>query len=122
MSRYRLTFSNDPRTNGETTEFPLSRASCLERLGEMLAWAAGRRAPTTITLVVTPEPADGHSSDDPLEGLTAGQARGVVAGVRDALWPEGDPDHGWSPDTLDEIADLLARSGLGPRPNGGGGR
>jgi hypothetical protein len=117
MSKYRLSFSNDPATNGETTEFPLSRARCLERLGEMLALAADRRAPTTITLVVTPEVAEPPRSGDAVEALTAGQARDVVAGVADCLWPGGEPDQPWSPDTLDEIADLLARFGIGPRPS-----
>jgi hypothetical protein len=119
MSKYRLTFSNDPATNGETTEFPPSLAGCLERLGEMLAVAVDRRAPTTITLVVTPAGAEVPMVGDPVEALTAGQARDVVAGVREALWPEGDSDHPWSPDTLDEVAELLARFGLGPRPSPG---
>jgi hypothetical protein len=34
-----------------------------------------------------------------------------VAAIREILWPNGDPEHSWSPDTLDAIAAIV-----GPPP------
>jgi hypothetical protein len=49
-----------------------------------------------------------------LERLGPGQLRELVAAVAECLWPGGDPDHEWSPDTLDEVASVLGRHGPGP--------
>ena len=38
----------------------------------------------------------------------------LVGGIRDLLWPATDPDASWSPDTPDDIADLMAQHGLAP--------
>lgn len=40
----------------------------------------------------------------------------VVRRVQQALWPLGDGEHPWSPDTLDEISGAMFDTGLGP-PN-----
>ncbi len=42
--------------------------------------------------------------------------RWIVEQIQSALWPTGDRDHQWSPDTLDEIAGALIDAGLGPDP------
>jgi hypothetical protein len=38
----------------------------------------------------------------------------VLGDIVEALYPGGDPDAEWSPDTLDEIAGILDRAGLVP--------
>jgi hypothetical protein len=38
----------------------------------------------------------------------------VLADIVEAMYPGGDPDAQWSPDTLDEIAAILGRAGLVP--------
>jgi hypothetical protein len=38
----------------------------------------------------------------------------LVERIRDAFWPEGDPDHEWSADTLDETATALIEAGVRP--------
>jgi hypothetical protein len=40
----------------------------------------------------------------------------VVHRVQQALWPRGDAEYQWSPDTLDEISRALADAGLRPEP------
>jgi hypothetical protein len=49
-----------------------------------------------------------------LERLGPGQLQELVAAVAECLWPGGDPDHEWSPDTPDEVAFVLDRHGLRP--------
>lgn len=39
----------------------------------------------------------------------------VLLEVRELLWPNGDADHEWSADTLDDIARTLDRAGFGRR-------
>ena len=34
--------------------------------------------------------------------------------IQEILWPGGDPDHQWSPDTLDEIVDVLRQASFVP--------
>ena len=43
-----------------------------------------------------------------------GTPENIVASIVDALWPDGNPDFEWSPDTLNEIADILTARGYGP--------
>jgi hypothetical protein len=38
----------------------------------------------------------------------------LVRSMRSTLWPEGNLDHEWSPDTLDQIAGILTDAGLRP--------
>ncbi len=38
----------------------------------------------------------------------------VVRRVQQALWPRGNREHEWSPDTLDEISGAMLNAGLGP--------
>jgi hypothetical protein len=38
----------------------------------------------------------------------------AVEDVREILWPGGDKDHVWSPDTVQEVAQRLILAGLGP--------
>jgi hypothetical protein len=40
------------------------------------------------------------------------EAARQVAAIRDVLWPGGDPDHEWSPDTVEDIARIV-----GPPPS-----
>lgn len=40
----------------------------------------------------------------------------VVHRVQQALWPDGDAEHEWSPDTLEEISRALVEAGLSPEP------
>jgi hypothetical protein len=47
--------------------------------------------------------------------LTPQEARNALSWVVEAMYPEGDPDHGWSPDTLDTIARWLDHYGLVPK-------
>lgn len=44
----------------------------------------------------------------------------ILRKVQDALWPGGDRDHEWSPDTADEVASALIDGGLGPDYSGVG--
>lgn len=39
----------------------------------------------------------------------------AIERVREILWPGGDKDHEWSPDTLDELAMALVQMGYGPK-------
>lgn len=43
-----------------------------------------------------------------------GTPENIVVRVADALWPDGNPDFEWSPDTLNEIAEILTAHGYGP--------
>ena len=38
----------------------------------------------------------------------------VLKQVSEALWPDGNPDHEWSPDTLYEISEAMEVAGYGP--------
>ncbi|MFI5296539.1 MAG: hypothetical protein ACHREM_00455 [Polyangiales bacterium] len=49
------------------------------------------------------------------KNLTPAELVGVVRAVQDALWPNGDLDHEWSADTLEEIHRALMRAGLNVR-------
>ncbi len=44
---------------------------------------------------------------DPIDALSAHEARVVLKQLREILWPLEDPDIQWSPDTLDAIGDLM---------------
>jgi hypothetical protein len=41
----------------------------------------------------------------------------IVSRVQQALWPRSDAEHQWSPDTLDEISNVMVDVGLGPESN-----
>lgn len=43
------------------------------------------------------------------DDLTQEQLLDIVKGVREALWPEGDATHTWTPETLDEIARVVTK-------------
>ena len=51
-----------------------------------------------------------------IDQLDAAELRRIVKDIFAVLYgPDGeDPDQAWSPDTLDEIAFILARAGLDP--------
>jgi len=51
--------------------------------------------------------------------LSQEELRQVVQGVLEALYPEADPDAKWSPDTLDDVALVLATAGLTPGDSSG---
>ena len=38
----------------------------------------------------------------------------VVEEIIDVMWPLGQEDNNWSPDTLDQIVDILVKYGLFP--------
>ena len=38
----------------------------------------------------------------------------MVADIREILWPESNPEEDWSPDTLNEIAEVLCGDGWKP--------
>jgi hypothetical protein len=44
---------------------------------------------------------------DPVDRLTATDARRLLKSVREILWPARDPDEQWSPDTIAAIGDLI---------------
>jgi len=46
--------------------------------------------------------------------LSRDDLRDVCRQISNALWPEGDVDHEWSADTLDQIASILIANGLAP--------
>ena len=48
------------------------------------------------------------------QDLEKDELENILNGVIEALWPGGDPDHEWSPDTLNEIKDALSSYGLDP--------
>jgi hypothetical protein len=39
--------------------------------------------------------------------LTKKELHDIVERVRDTLWPRGNPDASWSPDTVDAVAGIL---------------
>jgi hypothetical protein len=39
----------------------------------------------------------------------------ALADIREQLWPGGDADHQWSPDTIALVADVMNRAGMGAR-------
>ena len=39
--------------------------------------------------------------------------------LQQTLWPGGDADHEWSPNTLDSVAGILNDAGLGPKVDEG---
>ena len=51
--------------------------------------------------------------------LSYEELRQVVQGVLEALYPDADPDAEWSPDTLDDVALVLATAGLTPGDRSG---
>jgi hypothetical protein len=51
---YKLTFAHEPERNGENVSHPKSLDACLRTLAELLAVAAGRKTPTTITVEIRP--------------------------------------------------------------------
>lgn len=50
---------------------------------------------------------DGKGNDDAATAFVK-EALNAIADVREFLWPEGDPDASWSPDTIDSVARRLA--------------
>ena len=48
-----------------------------------------------------------------IRDLSACQLRTILATIHAILWDP--PDQEWSPDTLDEIAQVLVSNGIGPR-------
>jgi hypothetical protein len=48
--------------------------------------------------------------------LTREQLLDVVERVREVLWPAGNEDESWSPDTLDAVAEVFMAHGLAPWP------
>lgn len=58
------------------------------------------------TVRASPQPSD-------LAHLAPPQLRTMLATIHDILWEP--PDQEWSPDTLDEIAQVLVSNGIGPR-------
>ena len=50
--------------------------------------------------------------EDRNKGIEEAENRTIQA-IKEALWPGGDVDHPWSPDTLDEIAGIMHRDGHG---------
>lgn len=38
----------------------------------------------------------------------------LVERLCEAVWPEGDPGHEWSPDTISDVATILTDAGLRP--------
>jgi hypothetical protein len=55
----------------------------------------------------------GRTLADPVDGLRVTELRSLVQDVVDVLYGDG-PGTSWSPDTLDQLADALARYGLVP--------
>jgi len=43
-----------------------------------------------------------------------GDPEGTLRELAEVLWPEGDADHSWSPDTIDEVARVLTDAGFRP--------
>lgn len=39
--------------------------------------------------------------------LEVDNATMMVANIREILWPDGDPEHPWSPDTIEQVAEVL---------------
>lgn len=54
-----------------------------------------------VTLLATPE--ERHSPEQ------------VIAAIEETLWPKGDEERSWSPDTLDAISEILTSNGYGPK-------
>ena len=48
------------------------------------------------------------------DGQVAADAFAAVREILEAMYPGGDPDAEWSPDTLNTIADILKNRGLAP--------
>ena len=44
--------------------------------------------------------------------MDAGTKDDMLCEIFAALWPEEDPDQQWSPDTLDQIANVFINNGL----------
>lgn len=51
--------------------------------------------------------------NDP-ENLAYDDLLEVVRCLQATLWPNGNPDFEWSPDTIDAVAGILNDAGLGP--------
>ncbi len=50
---------------------------------------------------------------DATRGLTREQLVAIVDGVLGVMWPPGDTDAEWSPDTLDEVTAALGEDVVG---------
>jgi hypothetical protein len=50
---------------------------------------------------------------DPSE-LSNEDAVACLRAIQEKLWPDGDRDHEWDAETLDEVADVLTEAGLAP--------
>lgn len=47
-----------------------------------------------------------------IDSLSLVELRGIVATIRELLWPLDDPEHDWSPDTTAAIARIFEAFGL----------
>jgi hypothetical protein len=43
-----------------------------------------------------------------INGLSSNDARRALRRIHDVLWPAEDPDREWSPDTLEDIAQVFS--------------
>ncbi len=74
----------------------------------------------TAPLADVPE-IDGISSDkayeeseERLQALSDEQLVSALKGIKDILWPRGDPDKQWTASEIEEVAEVLERAGLRP--------
>lgn len=49
-----------------------------------------------------------------LESFSMRELRGIILDVAEALWPEGDPDHEWDSETIEDVARVLENCDLQP--------
>jgi hypothetical protein len=49
-----------------------------------------------------------------MDNIDAAKAAHLLREIQEILWPDGDIDRQWSPDTLDEIAHAMIRDGWCP--------
>jgi hypothetical protein len=47
-----------------------------------------------------------------IDSLSLAELRGIVATIRELLWPRDDLEHDWSPDTIAAIASIFEAFGL----------
>jgi hypothetical protein len=38
----------------------------------------------------------------------------LIAAIKNIIWPGGDPDAEWEPETIEDVANLLINEGRGP--------
>lgn len=60
-----------------------------------------------------PDPPTYYIDKEP-SALTLSEAPEFIERLRETLWPTGDEEHQWSPDTLDEISNLFHEYNLAP--------